>query len=254
MVVLGVPGQVAQVEVGQPQIGEICERARGPEPSGVREGGTLADAFHGPGARRSCSRPGRPERRTVWRCGVVSVPHRCAGRAEPAPEGSRRPEDDGRPAGLVELRGFEPLTFSLRRLRPLVWAGLPRCIRCDCCLPRKSGGAQGVRETGPPEWCHRPDSQPTCSAVSGVKGGRRPSRSDAVAPLMPGAGVHILGCRDGGESRYGVSGGVREDGAERRPQRGGPPARAEGALEPVRKLVTALRRSAAIPCLMASSI
>jgi len=38
-VVLGVPGQVAQVEGGQPQLGEICERARGPEHSGAREAG-----------------------------------------------------------------------------------------------------------------------------------------------------------------------------------------------------------------------
>jgi hypothetical protein len=38
----------------------------------------------------------------------------------------------GRGSAVVELRGLEPLTFSLRRLRPLVWPRLARCIRCDC--------------------------------------------------------------------------------------------------------------------------
>jgi hypothetical protein len=48
-------------------------------------------------------------------------------------------------ARLVELRGFEPLTFSLRRLGGPVRARLPLCERCTKCRALVVGGAQGVR-------------------------------------------------------------------------------------------------------------
>ena len=73
-----------------------------------------------------------------------------AKRAPCAYLGEAENHEAARLADLVELRGFQPLTFSSRRPRRLVRGGLPRCIRCDCCGPHTFRGYAGVRDIGPP--------------------------------------------------------------------------------------------------------
>ena len=87
---------------------------------------------------------------------------------------------------LVELRGFEPLTFSLRRLarpqprRPATCTSVKSVWRLPVAQLR--GCARGARLLRPADSRRRPDSQPSCAAPVGVRGGRRPSRSDALRP------------------------------------------------------------------------
>ena len=83
----------------------------------------------------------------------------------------------GRGSYSVELRGFEPLTFSLRRLlHALVWLRLACAGSLDCARFRVGGthladlGSRRSRSW--PRESHRPDSQPSCSSVFGVTGSR----------------------------------------------------------------------------------
>lgn len=60
VVLLGVPGQDAQVELGEPQVRQVAERARGPQDAGARERWSLTDAFLQAGARGGRGGPGGP--------------------------------------------------------------------------------------------------------------------------------------------------------------------------------------------------
>jgi hypothetical protein len=53
----------------------------------------------------------------------------------------------GRGSGVVELRGFEPLTFSLRRPRCLRTGGPRSVLRMPWVLPSRGSGCAGGAQT-----------------------------------------------------------------------------------------------------------
>jgi hypothetical protein len=81
---LGVAGQVAQFEVGQPQVGEIGEGAGGPKHAGARQPRAFLEALEKTGALRRGDR---------WSA-AVSMSRRCTSGTEP-PRRVRRTEGRG---------------------------------------------------------------------------------------------------------------------------------------------------------------
>ena len=170
---------------------------------------------------------------------------------------------------LEPVTGVEPATSHYKR-----FPRAPRCLpeapsSCILYACRRGGGAGGARTRRVAWESHRPDRQPPCSSVSGVTGGRGHCAATG-APLMPGGGAHIVVERVGGSAVSGGRerscvevvvawasrtppgallhapgarsgwGGRRAEGPERGAPRSevGRGARAEGALEPVRKVFT----------------
>lgn len=93
---------------------------------------------------------------------------------------------------------FQVLGWLYAAVRDLVgvrenWRNPPDERRRTVATETKTETARGW-----PQRCHRPDSQPICPAVPGVRGGRRPSRSDALAPLTLGTAGQTMKDRGGG--------------------------------------------------------
>jgi hypothetical protein len=95
VVLLGVTGQVPRFEVGQPQIGQIRERARRPWLRRSYRVCTLT-----PSCPANCDRVTKALS-PVSECAVVVIQTRCARPAAPGRERPRRTEDDSQSTDFV---------------------------------------------------------------------------------------------------------------------------------------------------------